>query len=115
MRQNKLIAQINSKQTQKKVPKIKIGDTVQVAVKVTEGKTTRIQLFTGLVIKKHGSGIQSDYTVRRISSGVGVERIFPLYSPVIDSVKVLSHGRVRRAKLYYLRHLSGKAARVARK
>lgn len=115
MRQNKLIAKINSKQVAKKVPNIQIGDTVQVAVKVTEGKNTRLQMFNGLVIKKHGSGIQSDYTVRRIASGVGVERIFPLYSPVIDSVKVLSHGRVRRAKLYYLRNLSGKAARIARK
>ncbi|XIF20267.1 MAG: 50S ribosomal protein L19 [Acetilactobacillus jinshanensis] len=112
MRQNKLIAKINSKQTAKKVPTIRIGDTVEVAVKVTEGKTTRIQLFDGVVIKKHGSGIQSDYTVRRTSGGVGVERVFPLYSPVIASVKVLRHGRVRRAKLYYLRHLSGKAARI---
>ncbi len=115
MRQNKLIEKINSKQLKKNVPSIRIGDTVRVAVKVTEGKHTRLQLFEGIVIKKHGNGIQADYTVRRIASGVGVERIFPVNSPMIDSVKVLRHGKVRRAKLYYLRNLSGKAARIAEK
>ena len=91
----------------------KAGDTVSVGVKVTEGNRSRIQLFDGVVIAKSaGSGTSKTFTVRKISNGVGVERIFPYHSPIIDSVKILKKGKVRRAKLYYLRNLKGKAARI---
>ena len=91
----------------------KAGDTVSVGVKVTEGNRSRIQLFDGVVIaKSSGSGTSKTFTVRKISNGVGVERIFPYHSPMIDSIKVLKKGKVRRAKLYYLRNLKGKAARI---
>ena len=93
--------------------KFKAGDTVSVGVKVTEGNRSRIQLFDGVVIAKSaGSGTSKTFTVRKISNGVGVERIFPYHSPIIDSVKILKKGKVRRAKLYYLRNLKGKAARI---
>ena len=93
--------------------KFKAGDTVSVGVKVTEGNRSRIQLFDGVVIAKSaGSGTSKTFTVRKISNGVGVERIFPYHSPIIDSIKVLKKGKVRRAKLYYLRNLKGKAARI---
>ena len=91
----------------------KSGDTVSVGVKVIEGNRSRIQLFDGVVIaKSSGAGTSKTFTVRKISNGVGVERIFPFHSPVIDSIKVLKKGKVRRAKLYYLRNLKGKAARI---
>ena len=94
----------------------KAGDTISVWVKVTEGNRSRIQLFDGVVIAKSaGSGLSKTFTVRKISNGVGVERIFPFHSPIIDSVKVLKKGKVRRAKLYYLRNLKGKAARIKSK
>ena len=94
----------------------KAGDTISVGVKVTEGNRSRIQLFDGVVISKSaGSGLSKTFTVRKISNGVGVERIFPFHSPIIDSVKVLKKGKVRRAKLYYLRNLKGKAARIKSK
>ena len=94
----------------------KAGDTISVGVKVTEGSRSRIQLFDGVVISKSaGSGLSKTFTVRKISNGVGVERIFPFHSPIIDSVKVLKKGKVRRAKLYYLRNLKGKAARIKSK
>jgi len=94
----------------------KAGDTISVGVKVTEGNRSRIQLFDGVVIAKSaGSGLSKTFTVRKISNGVGVERIFPFHSPIIDSVKVLKKGKVRRAKLYYLRNLKGKAARIKSK
>ena len=94
----------------------KAGDTISVGVKVTEGNRSRIQLFDGVVIaKSSGSGLSKTFTVRKISNGVGVERIFPFHSPIIDSVKVLKKGKVRRAKLYYLRNLKGKAARIKSK
>ena len=94
----------------------KAGDTVSVGVKVTEGNRSRIQLFDGVVIaKSSGSGTSKTFTVRKISNGVGVERIFPYHSPIIDSIKVLKKGKVRRAKLYYLRNLKGKAARIKTK
>jgi len=93
--------------------KFKAGDTVSVGVKVTEGNRSRIQLFDGVVIAKSaGSGTSKTFTVRKISNGIGVERIFPYHSPIIDSVKILKKGKVRRAKLYYLRNLKGKAARI---
>ena len=91
----------------------KSGDTISVGVKVTEGNRSRVQLFDGVVIAKSaGSGTSKTFTVRKISNGVGVERIFPYHSPIIDSVKILKKGKVRRAKLYYLRNLKGKAARI---
>jgi large subunit ribosomal protein L19 len=88
------------------------GDTVRVQVKVIEGEKERMQAFEGVVIRKRGEGARASFTVRRISYGVGVERTFPLHSPRIDRVDVVRHGRVRRSKLYYLRKLAGKAARL---
>ena len=94
----------------------KAGDTISVGVKVTEGNRSRVQLFDGVVISKSsGSGTSKTFTVRKISNGVGVERIFPYHSPIIDSIKVLKKGKVRRAKLYYLRDRTGKSARIAEK
>ena len=91
----------------------KAGDTVSVGVRVTEGNRSRIQLFDGVVIAiSAGSGTSKTFTVRKISNGVGVERIFPYHSPIIDSIKILKKGKVRRAKLYYLRNLKGKASRI---
>ena len=91
----------------------KPGDTISVGVKVTEGNRSRVQLFDGVVIAQSaGEGLSKTFTVRKISNGIGVERIFPYHSPIIDSVKVLKKGKVRRAKLYYLRNLKGKAARI---
>lgn len=112
MRQNNLIAKINQEQLRDDVPEFRAGDTVRVHVKVVEGTRERIQLFEGVVIKRKGAGIQATYTVRKISNGVGVERIFPLHSPRVDKLEVIRHGSVRRAKLYYLRDLQGKAARI---
>ena len=94
----------------------KPGDTVSVGVTVKEGNRSRVQLFDGVVIAQSaGSGTSKTFTVRKISNGIGVERIFPYHSPIIDSVKVLKKGKVRRAKLYYLRNLKGKAARIKNK
>jgi len=94
------------------IPDFKPGDTVKVMVRVREGQKERLQAFEGDVIGRRGSGITESFTVRKISSGVGVERIFPLHSPLLDSIEVVRRGKVRRAKLYYLRRLSGKAARI---
>ena len=91
------------------------GDTVRVQVKVVEGEKERLQAFEGVVIRRRGEGLRASFTVRRISYGVGVERTFPLHSPRIEGVAVLRHGQVRRSKLYYLRKLVGKAARVREK
>ena len=94
----------------------KAGDTVSVGVKVIEGSRSRVQIFEGVVIaRSSGAGLSKTFTVRKISNGVGVERIFPYHSPIIDSIKVLKKGKVRRAKLYYLRNLKGKAARIKTK
>ncbi len=93
-------------------PKFNIGDTVRVSVKIREGQRERIQNFEGTVIAKRGSGISESFTVRRLSYGVGVERVFPLHSPNVVDVKVIRMGKVRRAKLYYLRDRVGKAAKV---
>jgi large subunit ribosomal protein L19 len=93
-------------------PEFRPGDTVRVQVKVVEGDKERLQAFQGVVIARKGSGTREMFTVRKISGGVGVERIFPLNAPVVDSIEVLRRGRVRRAKLYYLRNLRGKAARI---
>lgn len=94
------------------IPEFRSGDTVRVHVKVSEGEKRRIQIFQGVVISHRGRGTGESFTVRKISGGVGVERVFPLHSPVIDKIEVVRRGRVRRAKLYYLRALRGKAARI---
>jgi large subunit ribosomal protein L19 len=99
----------------RKVPNFAPGDTLQVNVKVTEGERTRVQAYEGVCIARAGGGVNENFTVRKISYGEGVERVFPLYSPIIDSVKVLRRGKVRRAKLYYLRELRGKKARIVEK
>ncbi len=97
------------------VPEFAPGDTVQVNVKVKEGERSRVQAYEGVVIARSGGGFQESFTVRKISYGEGVERVFPVYSPMIDSIKVLRRGQVRRAKLYYLRERRGKSARIAEK
>ncbi len=94
------------------MPAFDPGDTIRVMVRVKEGEKERLQAFEGLVIAKRGGGISENFTVRKVSAGVGVERIFPIHSPIISSVDVVRRGKVRRAKLYYLRALSGKAARI---
>ena len=94
------------------VPSFKSGDTVRVKVKVVEGENERVQAFDGVVVARKGSGISETFTVRKISFGIGVERIFPIHSPRLESIEVLKHGKVRRAKLNYLKKLSGKAARL---
>ena len=94
------------------IPEFRSGDTVRVHVKVVEGNKERIQVFQGVVIARKGGGTRETFTVRKVSSGVGVERVFPLHSPIIDKVEVVRHGKVRRAKLYYLRDRQGKAARI---
>ena len=97
------------------IPKFLSGDTVNVNVKVVEGGRERLQRFEGVVLSKKGSGSNATFTVRKISSNIGVERIFPLHSPNIDSIEVVRRGKVRRAKLYYLRKLRGKASRIKEK
>ncbi len=100
---------------EKSLPEFAPGDTVRVNVKVTEGTRTRIQAYEGVVIGRAGGGLNENFTVRKISYGEGVERVFPIYSPSIDSVEVVRRGKVRRAKLYYLRGLRGKSARITEK
>ncbi|MDF2963189.1 50S ribosomal protein L19 [Paenibacillus piri] len=107
-----LIQEITKEQLRQDLPKFRPGDTVKVHVKVIEGSRERIQLFEGVVIKRRGGGISETFTVRKISYGVGVERTFPVNSPKIDKLEVARRGKVRRAKLYYLRGLRGKAARI---
>jgi len=107
-----IIEQIDKENLKKEVPQFNVGDTVNVSVKVIEGAKERIQAYEGVVIAKKNGGIRETFTVRRISYGVGVERTFPLHSPKIADVKVTKKGKVRRAKLYYLRKLTGKAAKV---
>jgi large subunit ribosomal protein L19 len=94
------------------LPPFRAGDTVRVNVRVKEGDKERLQAFEGVCIARRGSGVSETFTVRKISSGIGVERIFPIHSPMIATVTVVRRGRVRRAKLYYLRHLTGKATRI---
>ncbi|WP_257668735.1 50S ribosomal protein L19 [Parapedobacter tibetensis] len=101
--------------TKNEVPAFKAGDTVSVHYKIREGNKERIQVYQGVVIQRNSIGINETFTVRKISNGVGVERIFPLNSPNIDKIEVNSHGKVRRAKLFYLRGLTGKAARIKSK
>ncbi len=107
-----VIDKIEKEQCKKEVADFKVGDTVKVYTKIVEGTTERIQLFTGVVIARKNSGIRETFTVRRLSFGYGVEKVFPLHSPRIDRIEVDRKGHVRRAKLYYLRDKIGKAARV---
>ncbi len=109
-----LIAEV-TKSYIKEVPNFQSGDTVKVYVKIVEGNRERIQLFEGLVIKKQGGGVSETFTVRKVSYGIGVERTFPLHSPSIDHIDVARRGKVRRAKLHYIRTLSAKAARIKEK
>ena len=110
-----LIKALNEKQLQNDVPQVEVGDTVRVHVKVKEGARERVQVFEGTVIAKKHGGVAETFTVRRISYGVGVERVFPVHSPSIVKVETVRHGYVRRAKLYYLRDRFGKAAKVREK
>jgi large subunit ribosomal protein L19 len=107
-----LLQTIAQEQLRTDVPKFRPGDTLKVYVKVVEGSRERVQLFEGVVIKRRGGGISETFTVRKISYGVGVERAFPVHSPRIEKIEVARRGKVRRAKLYYLRNLRGKAARI---
>ncbi len=111
-----LIEQLEKEQidklARKKIPDFGPGDTVTVKVRVVEGDRTRVQAYEGVCIARAGSGLNENFTVRKISYGEGVERVFPLYSPMIDSIKVVRRGKVRRAKLYYLRSRRGKSARI---
>lgn len=113
--QNQLLAAVEADQLKFDLPEFRAGDSVRVHVKVVEGNKSRIQVFAGVVIAKNGSGIQEAFTVRKVSYGVGVERTFPLHSPIIDKIEVERRGDVRRAKLYYLRGLHGKAAKIKEK
>jgi large subunit ribosomal protein L19 len=107
------IASIESKQFRKTaLPDFRVGDTVKVHVLIKEGEKERAQIFEGVVIKKHHAGVRASFVVRKVSYGVGVERIFPLHSPRIEKLEVVARGRVRRARLYYLRERQGKAARI---
>ena len=107
-----IMDQLTARQMKESVPDFSVGDTVKIDVKVTEGKRERIQAFQGTVIQRKGSGIGQTFTVRKVSGGIGVERVFPLHSPILSDIKVMRKGKVRRAKLFYLRELKGKAARI---
>jgi len=109
---NSVIRKIEERALRKDLPEFRVGDTVRLQVKVIEGEKERIQPFEGIVIRINRGGNRASFTVRKVSYGIGVERIFPLHSPRIEKIQVLSRGKVRRARLYYLRDLSGKAARV---
>ena len=110
-----IIQELEKEQLKKDIPIFQQGDTVVCQVKVVEGSRERIQAFEGVVIARSGSGVRETFTVRKISSGVGVERTFPVHSPKLEKIEVKRHGVVRRAKLYYLRNLTGKAARIREK
>jgi len=109
---NNMIEALEKEQARTDIPAFKPGDTVRVHVKVVEGNRERVQVFEGTVIGRRGRSINETFTVRRVSYGVAVERVFPIHSPRLDHIEVVRRGRVRRAKLYYLRGLSGKAARI---
>ena len=110
---NEIIRSIEAKQLRTDRPKLAIGDTVRVWVKVVEGTHERLQAFEGTIIAMRNGSVRETFTVRRVSYGIGVERTFPVHSPRVDRIEVLRHGKVRRAKLYYLRGLQGKAAKIA--
>ncbi len=107
-----LVNEITARQIKKDVPDFKSGDTVKVSVRIIENKKERIQVFQGVVMKRRGSGVSETFTVRKISSGIGVERTFPVNSPALAKIEVVKHGKVRRSRINYLRKLSGKAARI---
>src|SRR3989337_3798645 len=107
-----LMELVEREQLRTDLPDFRVGDTVRIHVKIIEGEKERVQLFEGVVIRRKAGGVRSTFTVRKISYGIGVERIFPLHSPRIDRIDVISRGIVRRAKLFYLRNLKGKAARL---
>jgi large subunit ribosomal protein L19 len=106
------VAELGNARKRDDLPAFRAGDTVKVHVKVVEGSRSRVQIFQGVVIRVHGSGVGRTFTVRKVSFGVGVERTFPLHSPIFESIEVVTRGDVRRAKLYYLRNLRGKAAKI---
>lgn len=110
-----VIKQLEREQMRMDMPDFLPGDTVRVHVKIKEGDKERIQMFQGVVIAKRKGGINATFTVRKVSYGVGVERVFPINSPILDRVEIVTRGRVRRAKIYYLRKLRGKAARIREK
>jgi large subunit ribosomal protein L19 len=112
---NPIIDEIEKKLLKSDLPEVSPGDTVKVFVRIVEGNKERLQAFEGVVIKKRGSALNKTITVRKVFQGIGVERVFPIHSPRIDSIKVLRKGDVRRAKLYYLRERSGKATRIKEK
>lgn len=110
-----IVDQLELEQMKKDIPIFKAGDTLKVHVKITEGDKQRIQIYEGMCIRRRNRGLGSSYTVRKISGSIGVERVFPLHSPSVAQIEVVRCGRVRRAKLYYLRNLRGKAARIPEK
>ena len=110
-----IIDKINAKQVKSDVPEFRVGDTVRVDVKIIEGKRERIQAFEGVVVARRGGSVSETFTVRKISSGVGVEKTFPLHSPKIEKIEVTRKGSVRRAKLNYMRERTGKAAKIKTK
>lgn len=107
-----VVAELGNAVKRDDIPDFRSGDTVKVHVKVVEGNRSRVQIFQGVVIRIHGSGVGRTFTVRKVSFGVGVERTFPLHSPIFEKIEVVTRGDVRRAKLYYLRNLRGKAAKI---
>ncbi len=107
-----IVAELGKASKRDDIPAFRAGDTVKVHVKVVEGNRSRVQIFQGVVIRIHGSGIGRTFTVRKVSFGVGVERTFPLHSPIFEQIEIVTRGDVRRAKLYYLRNLRGKAAKI---
>jgi large subunit ribosomal protein L19 len=109
---NSVIQRIEERSLRKDIPEFRVGDSLRLQVRVVEGEKERIQPFEGIVIKINRGGNRATFTVRKVSYGIGVERIFPLHSPRLEKIQVLTRGKVRRARLYYLRGLSGKAARV---
>lgn len=109
---NPLIEEITNEHLRNDLPEFNAGDTVRVHARIVEGQRERIQIFEGVVIKRRGTGVSASYTVRKISNGVGVERTFPLHSPRVAQIEVTRYGKVRRAKLYYIRNRHGRAARI---
>ena len=112
MNASEIIKNIEAEQLKADAPEFRVGDTVKVYAKIKEGNRERIQVFEGTVLKKQGTGVRATFTVRKISNGVGVEKTWPLHSPIVEKVEVVRRGKARRAKLFYLRQRTGKAAKV---